>query len=397
MIDRHAGRGSPTFVVEGHPDKFIGLIQRHGIFSRILRARICPCTADNNGTPSMYCPVCGGDGRVYDFQRRLLQADEDSDIKADRGVVHPFRVPIIEPISVERMLPPEQGGIRKYTITGFTDTEIFIEGEFLPYYWNAMRVSYYFDRFTYVREVPAVDPVTRVLTFQAPIADGGYRTGNVMRAAGDIAEVRRLYDAGNGHLYNRDEYSFRGNQIFLKTIAPAPTAQIEAEYFFAPAALVLCADLENREQKEKWTPNLKTGVLRMSFEPWYDVGDGDLITLLTPEFVRDETTRHGETGTDRLYEFDISRADDTILSASGVEYRQGEDWYLRDRRDIVWIGRQPLPGEAISVKYTYHPTYTVFQDGTTPNTLENKQYPKTLMARLWTKTGARELTMQGAG
>lgn len=390
--DRHLGRGTPTFVVEGDPNTFIGLIRRHGVASRIMRARACPCMGANYGTPDTYCNLCHGDGYIYDFQRKLLQADEDSDVKKDRTKVHPFRVPILEPIKVERLLPPEQGGIKVYDIVDYDQTTITISGTPLPRHWQKMRVSYWFDRYNLVEgEVPDVNVNTKTLTVTGPRYDDGHRTGNVMNATGDIALVNQIKRPSDGYVFTN--FSFTKNKIYLKGSEPDPDPDdIEVTYYYAPTTQVLVADLSSRKVKEKWMGDLPSGSVMMSFEPWYELGSGDLITLLTPEFTKNEVISHGDTGVDKLLEFDVSEVDDVIFDQDGTQYREGEDWVLQNFHDVVWIagGKQPASGTVLSVRYNYHPTYTVFQDQGVPNALENKLYPKSVLAKLWGRTLNKE-------
>jgi len=390
MQDRHVGRETPVFVIEGHPDKFIGLIQRHGVLSRIMRARRCPC-ATSTGSPDIYCDLCMGDGMIYDFQRKMLQADEDSDIGVDSSVVYPFRIPVIEPVRVERLLAPEQGGIKEYTIDEYTASEIRISGNPLPRKYEKMRVTYYFDRFEYVQdELVTVDAATRILTTKGTAFDGGHRSSNFFNVHGDIAVVEKVYDTEKSHTYTN--YTFRKNKIYVDPGEPAPTPdKVQVSYYYVPPARVLTSDIEVRQLKqEKWTSELPEGECRMAMEPWFELGEGDIITLLTPTLYKNEIIKHSGV-IDKLIEFDVARIDEIIFDEDGKRYEVNIDFVLKGFRDISWIGNQPVPGKRISVRYGYHPTYVVFQDHPMPNTLENKQYPQVVRAKIWAKTLSKDI------
>lgn len=381
-VDRHKGRSTPTFVVEGDPNKYIGLINRHGVFARIMRARVCPCTT-TGGQPDIYCNQCRGDGLIYDFQRKLLQADEDSDVRTERNVIYPFRVPILEPISVERMLPDEQGGIRKYDIIDFDAFTIKIGGhpQNLPRHYNEMRVSYYFDRYNYVdNEYVEVEPATKRLFTKNTLFDDEYRTSNQVQAHGDITIIEKLVDDKTGHVYQN--YTFRKNVVMLDDSEPTPTkGYVRMSYFYAPVTRVLPTDFETANDQETWTHALESGTINIGVEPWYELGQGDLITFWSTFFYRDQVVIHSGQGYDQLNEFDIHDLDDIIFDEDGVRYRKGVDFYLQPFRSIVWVGNQPNAGKKISVRYSYCPTYRIFRENPVPNRLENKFYPTTFMAK----------------
>lgn len=390
--DLHVGRGSPTFAIKGNPDTFIGLIQRHGILARVMRARKCPCVTES-GSPDMFCTLCRGDGFIYDFQRKLLQTDEDSDVKGDRSIVYPFRVPLLDPIKVERLLPPEQGGIKKYTIDSSDALTIKISGTPLPYHWNKMRVSYYFDRYIYIEgDRVTVNPNTKKLRTTGTLFDGEHNFGNALDIHGDITQIEKIYSESTGYEYI-DKSNFRKNQITLAANEPVPVVDdILVDYFYAPPIPVLPANLATKEEKqEKWTSFLSAGDLQIGLEPFYELSQGDLITLLPAEYFREEIIKHSTASIDKLTEFDISRVEDDILDETGVKYRQDVDFVLQGFRDIVWVGNQPASGKKISVRYSYHPTYVVFQENPEPNRLENQFYPTVVNVHLYGKTMEKDL------
>ncbi len=375
--DIHPGRKFPVFTIEGDPQNFINLIQDHGQLARIMQARLCPCST-KSGSPSLFCEICHGDNFVYNFQRKLLQADEDSIVKGDRSVVLPYRIPILEPISVERVIAPEQNGIKKYTIDSFDATKINISGNPLPYHWNRLRVSYYFDRYEYIAEdLVDVNVNSKTLTTTKTLYDGETSFGNVDNAHGDITIVEKIVNYVTEYEYTN--YTFQKNQIQIGAGEPELVEdQIKVDYYYAPATKVLPMDLDTRNDKESWTSILQSGNIRMSVEPWYNLSEGDLITFLTSEFIKQAIIKHNSaTGQDRINEFDVSSLNDEIIDEDGRKYFKNVDYYLKPFRDIIWIGQQPENGKAFNVKFLYRPTFTVFLDNPVPNNLENKKYPKT--------------------
>lgn len=382
-IDRHLGRNTPVFNIEGDPQKYNELIERHGLLARVMRARTCPCITVT-GSPDMYCDMCKGDGFIHEFQRKFLAFEEDADIRADRTTVYPYLVPILEPITVERMIAPEAGGIKKYDIESFDSTTIKIAGDPLPFHYNQMRVSHYFDGYTFAsQDVVSVNATTFTLTTTQTRVDGGYRNSNVTNVHGDIALITEVKNVVTGYIYKK--YSFRKNIIQLDTREPKPVqGQIVASYHFAPPTLVLPQALDSMNDKENWTGSLPSGQVQIGMKYWYELSEGDLISLLSVELYKDTVISHNaSTGVDKLNEFDIVRIDDEIIDKDGIHYRNNIDFVLQPFRDIKWMGKQPKNGTPISVRFSYRPTYIVFMNNPTPNALENKKYPTLVNAKLF--------------
>lgn len=388
--DRHLGRVSPAVTVEANPDTFNRLITTHGLLSRIMRSRKCPCVTIT-GSPSIACNTCHGDGYIYDFQRKLLEVDEDSDIKGEQNIVHPFRVPILEPLRVERLLPEEAGGIKEYTIDSFNSDNITISGDPLPTHYHEMRVSYYFDRYEkVVADRVKVYPSTKTLVTTQTRFNGAYRNSNVTNAHGDLAIITRIYDLAQDHTYTN--YTFRKNIISLGSSEPTPTENsIEVDYFYVPVSFVLAMDLESMTDKEKWTSNILSGDVRMAVKHWFELSEGDLITVLSSEFYQDAIITKSTVGYDKLNEFDIVRLDDEIIDENGAKYRKNVDYYLRPFREIVWFGAQPNAGLKYSVRFSYRPTYKIFMKNPVPNNLENKNYPKVFFAKSYSMTLPKDI------
>jgi hypothetical protein len=389
----HPGqRERGTFAFSGTPQKFIALVRNHGMLCRVLQSRKCPC-ATLAGSPDLFCKQCKGDGYVYDYQRKLLQADElTSEVKGDRSTVFVSWVPILEPISVERLIAPEQGGNKRYKIEGFSPNTIHISGSPLPLHWNQLRTSYYFDRFEYIKgDQVEVDVGTRTLTSVLTRYDGKIVYGNVDEVHGDLTIIERIYNRVTGYEYTN--YEFTRNKIYIGSgQAELVPGEIEVDYYYAPPTPVLPADLDTRNDKESWTSIITSGDIRMSLEPWYELVEGDLITFLSSEFQKHQIIQHnGVLGEDKINEFDVSRLDDIIIDETGRKYFKGKDYYLRDFRKIIWIGDKPADGNNFSVKFLYRPTFTIFLDNPVPNNMENKKYPKTINGKYFNMMKTRDV------
>lgn len=404
MKDKHLGRQSPAFNILSSPEKYIRLINQHGTLTRIMQARVCPCV-ETNGSPSMYCKMCNGDGHIYSFQRKLLIEDEDSErefnrnqmLKKDTFSVFPFRVPVLEPLKVERLLPPEQGGIVEYNIDSFTGETISIsrknETDPYPLHYEPMRVSYYSDRYVLIEnEYPEVDSVNSILTLQGTKFSGEWSSGNVKNVHGDVAIVTSIYSVKNRWEYKN--FTFRKNKIYVNTTDEPELSRgdIRVSYYFCPPAKTLPADPSlNIGKSEKWVADMASGSVRVAFEPWFEVGQGDIITFLTTIYYKNEVLIHN-TGLDKLREFDIDTVQDDIIDETGKIYRKGINFINTNFRDIKWIGEEPAQGARISIRYGHYPTFIIFEDEPVPNSLENKQYPRILTAKNWSKTMSKDLS-----
>ncbi len=390
MIDRHAGRQTPVFDISNDPETFIQLINKKGILSRILSTRKCPCQT-TSGSPNMYCNLCFGDGQIYEYQRQLFQQDEDSDKSHDGTTIRPFRIPLLKPVKVERLLAECQGGIKEYPIISFTDEEIKIEPGIDPVlHYEKLRVSYYFDRFTFVEnELPVIEG--RVITTINTRYNDEHKSSNFFNVHGDIVQVEKVEDIKTGHIYSN--FTFRKNRIFISDNEPEPTPQnTSVTYYYCPPAKILTADVETEEKKEdRWQNVLIEGNCRMALEPWFELSQGDLITLLTPTLYKNEILTH--TQNDKLHEFDIDHISNIIFDQDGNEYINGSDFILTNFRDILWLGNEPDIGKQLSIRYGYHPTFSVWINNPQPNTLENKLYPIIVYSKYWNKTKDNDITL----
>lgn len=385
--DRHVGRQKPIFNIKANPETFVRLINTHGVFARIMEAHKCPCVTAS-GSPDMYCILCNGDGKIYAFQRDLFQPDEDSDTNYYGDTVYPWRVPITKVKQVERLLPDEQGGIEKYTVESFTDTQITISGENLPKKYEKMRVSYYFDRFEKVEnEVVEVDADNKILTTIGTLYDDEHKTSNIFNVHGDIVIVDKIWHSDT--LYEYTDFTFKKNKVYIADTEPAVEVdKIIMNYHYCPVTKVLPQEIIIEEEiQEKTLIHLMQGMVRIAMDYWFKLSEGDLITLFSTILYKNEVLVH-QTDLDKLYEFDIANIHDRIFDEDGNIYHVDTDYILKNFRDLHWLstGRQPAGGKKISVRFGYHPTYVVFGDQPMPNTMENRYYPQVVNAKLWAKT-----------
>lgn len=363
--------------VKGNPESFQSLIRNHGLLVKIKQAIACTCLATNNGSPDIYCPICNGDGYVYTYQKRFMVVDENSPVRC--GKIYPFWTPIESVIKVQNVTSEIQGGITNLTVESFTDTEITVAEEIVPY--EQRRVTYTFDGWTYVEsEQLVVDELNGLMYANGTIFDAGYQSSNPINAYADIAKVERIWNIDTG--VEITNYTIDGNSIH--TAETIVANKMYMEYYYADLTQAIPNDIVTRDDNEVFTHMLASGETRMAFYPFWDIAKGDLITLSAVVLWKNELLTHTK-DLDRLYEIEIYQLNNIILDEDGNKYYIDIDYILQGR-NIKWISEnKPKVNKKISVRYGYKPSFVVFDNNPMPNNLENKIYPVICMVKSWSK------------
>ena len=129
--------------VFGNPESFNKLIKNHGLLCKIKQSLACPCVMDNAGSPDYTCDICGGEGYIYDYQRRFLVIDENS--PGCGNILHPFYQPILSVEKVQNVTSEVQGGITNLTVDSFDSTSITLAEEICPYQVKRVTFFYFVD------------------------------------------------------------------------------------------------------------------------------------------------------------------------------------------------------------------------------------------------------------
>ena len=374
--------------VFGNPESFKRLIKNHGQLGKVKQALPCPCNAGNSGTPDMYCDLCNGDGYIFRYQKRFLVSDENS--KSCGSDIYPYMQPVITVKKVETVTADFECGIVEHEVRSFNSTTITLKEEISPHVKK--RVSYYFDGRTLVeKDLLDVDVANGIMYAPGAVFDAGYQSSNPLNAYADITEIVRLYN----FVTETDiiDYTFDGNVI--KTTEPIVAGEMKADYYYSDLTYIITNDIKNKDNLESWTNDISSGECRMAFLPWWDLAKGDIIVLSACVLYTRETLTHNEE-LDRLFEIEIFDLNDVILDSAGNVYDIDTDYILQGRF-IKWIGNSPEIGSVISIRYGYKPSYVIFEDNPEPNNLENKQYPKIIYAKSYSKIGKDELTKLVSG
>ncbi|HQO40452.1 MAG TPA: hypothetical protein PK986_08280, partial [Spirochaetota bacterium] len=271
--------------VKGNPESFQSLIRNHGLLVKIKQAIACSCLATNNGSPDIYCRICNGDGYVYTYQKRFMVVDENSPVRC--GKIYPFWTPIESVVKVQNVTSEIQGGITNLTVESFTDTEITVAEEIVPY--EQRRVTYTFDGWTYVEsEQLVVDELNGLMYANGTIFDAGYQSSNPINAYADIAKVERIWNIDTG--VEITNYTIDGNSIH--TAETIVANKMYMEYYYADLTQAIPNDIVTRDDNEVFTRMLASGETRMAFYPFWDISKGDLITLSAVVLWKNELLTH---------------------------------------------------------------------------------------------------------
>lgn len=372
-----------SVTVFGNPESFNKLIKNHGQLSKVKQGLVCPCAADNHGSQSYHCDICSGKGYIYTYQQRFLITDENS--RSCKKEVFPYWQPIVGVEKVETVTSPVQCGITEQTVVSFDDTKIILENEILPYIQK--RVSYYFDGRTLIEgDILEVDANNSVMYAPGTVFDTGYQSSNPLNAYADIAEIVRLYN----FVTNEDitEFTFNGNMI--ETDETIVAGQMKADYYYSDLTQIITGDIKRKDNLETWTNELASGDCRMAIYPFWEIAKGDIIVLASTVLYKQETLTH-ISELDELWEIEVFDLNNVIIDGAGNKYFINQDYILQGS-NIKWIENEPEKNSTISVRYGYKPAYIIFEDNPEPNNLENKQYPKIVFAKSWSKMKKDDVT-----
>lgn len=380
--DTNIGQGSAVTVF-GNPESFKKLIKNHGRLCKIKQTLACPCIGANHGSADYNCDLCKGEGYIYTYQRRFLVTDENS--RSCERTITPFWNPIVTVEKVQNVTSSVQGGITDLTVSSFDSTTITLSEPTTVS--EKKRVTYSFDGWTYVEsEQLRVDAVNKLMYADGTIFDAGYQSSNPLNAYADIAQVVRIWNSDTGtELTN---FKVEGNVIITTQNITAEKMYIE--YYYSDLTQVITTDITNRNTNEVFTHELASGECNMAFYPYWELARGDLIVIAATVLYKNELVTHIK-DIDRLSEIEIFDLNEVIIDSSGNIYSIDTDYILQGRY-VKWIGNKPALNVGFSVRYGYKPAYIIFEDNPQPNNLENKQYPKLVMAKSWSKTSKDDVT-----
>lgn len=225
------------------------------------------------------------------------------------------------------------------------------------------------------------------MTAPSTIFDAGYQSSNPLKAFADISEIVKIWNIDTGEeIIN---YTISGNTISTKEIIVPD--KMYAEYYISDLTQVIPNDIETKNDSEVYTHEMTSGVCRMAFYPFWDLSRGDIITLTSTVLYKNEQFVHLGKEIDKLWEMEVFDLNNVILDADGKKYYLNTDYILMGRY-IKWISdNKPKKNTTCSIRYGYKPSFIIFEDNPQANNLENKSYPKIVLAKSWSKIDKNEV------
>lgn len=352
------GKNFPVRISLGK-DNYEGLIARHGQRVRWRQAVQCPCLQINN-RPDLHCSICGGEGWRYRFQSTI---DEQ------------ISIPMIEDNLAELPEGYETHAIR--SITNYAGIECPVSERYGLY----VRLSSEYS----VKKGERVEAIIgknliRALGSTSALyrGDGRFELPDV--GNGDIVAVGSLEDAVSGASY--PIISFRKDGVLATVSTPPSSGATFTAYsvdILDPPTFVVVGQ-QHKEADARFLEGIR-GDASMSFPQAYQVGEGDIVTLLSAHKVGKCLITRGA-AMDVIPEFYIASVES--IETEAATYLPGVDFDLWGDNRIRWItGRaKPVLGTAMFIMYQSCPTYRVLKDFPTIRSSEDQELPRRVALQL---------------
>lgn len=360
------GKKSPI-PIEADPEKYEGLIIRHGQWVRWSIAKKCTCLlAANRADPR--CPICRGSGWRYRFQ----ETDDE----------YQLRCVIVDQNTVEMPI-------------GYEDA--VVKGVFLPS-GETVPVQAVYGR--WIRTIKTLKEkgtafvsaeTSRVKTVPADAAV--YAGHGIVKLSKneyesqwatipfDLVSLTSL-KRSDGSALTVTSWSVDKIAIDTSIIEPVVGEHlvINAKYMppFKMAVLQQNLSLSDRNMLQE------IGGDSMVIHPFaHKVGEYDTITLWAGTQVRKKVVRRGIADIDFLPDLFVS--DIISLTTKERSYSEGTDFVLWDRNSIRWLLAdvdRPQSGTYFAVEYSANVTYRVIQQLPNVRSSENKRFPSRVAVKL---------------
>jgi hypothetical protein len=363
------GKNSPI-VLSLSKGNYEAMIDRHGQNVRWRIARKCTCQAgqiSNSADPN--CPLCGGSGERYDFQRDYIDSIR---IRSYGGYVE---------------LPDEH-----------RDCEVINAFDAVGNEYQVTQTGKYVELSSTVRklnnneivEIVFKQSIVKVIeeVELEVIGNGFYRVpgirsdrsnieGVTYTAPGDIVKIDAVFDS-QGEEVDIGEY--RCDTVLLNDKrVTLPITAFGVRYIKPFKFFVLSQDIEEADKK---IIDAHQGDAILTFPYKFNVSEGDIITVLSgTQTKKIVLKRRIESSDDRIQEFFVHSV--SYLSTSRREYKEGVDFIVSGTNKIHWIcDDSPEVNTNMAITYQYFPTYRVFMNIPVLRTGEDQRMPRKVVLRL---------------
>jgi hypothetical protein len=369
--------------IQARPTEHEGVRERQGQAARVMQAKKCPCIS--RGEINLHCTICGGKGYLLDFQKNAMVVDENSPHNGG-AEVFPYNVPITKVYGVQKFLHISQGGNIDYTIVGFNDTTVEIEGPggaCPPRRYEKVRVTYEFCLWNTVTgensEHTTGSYIIHTIGTRAILRN----SSNPFDIHGDLTKVTRVYNVTKDETYDVKKFCRRSIVIDDKdgaVNAPESSDVLAVDYQYAKPETIGTGRLDLQNTLQKVSEDLKEGDLQGLFPAYSHLNKGDIVTFLVPRLRSDEILRRGSTDKDELPQFDVVEVMDPIIDEDGNKYYGGTDFNLSEYNDLVWING-PANKKRYSLTFLYRPSYRIYRQNLDAMTNESKYFPQMVTMR----------------
>lgn len=380
------GRNSPVQLTLGK-DNYCALIERHGQWIRWRTAAKCSCVKMPSMQPDIHCPICGGEGVIYSFQKDQIVFESVLQMN-DSGILE---------VGEDKR---DCELVRVYDFDDNTYENAEKLGNYI--YLNSGTIRNKGTYFTSVMKKKTVQSVETAVCTKGddgfynvpglksgkPNIDGVYYT-----ASGDIISIGKLTDS-DGNEYTAEE--FRLDTFLAKRTEETDesknelpeTLTAENVEYVPPFIFALLNQNLSKADMQAMVDVQGDAVVTYPYE--CDVANEDVLTVLAGTYTNKEVNARTAFETDTLgvyFVYDIVSCTG-IVNGEVFEYKQGRDFILVGTNKIKWLEETavayPEVGEGYSITYHVLPTYRVVKQIPQIRTSENQRFPKKAVVKLFT-------------
>lgn len=380
------GRNSPVQLTLGK-DNYCALIERHGQWIRWRTAAKCSCVKMPSMQPDIHCPICGGEGVIYSFQKDQIVFESVLQMN-DSGILE---------VGEDKR---DCELVRVYDFDGNTYENAEKLGNYI--YLNAEKIKNKGTYFTSVMKKKTVQSIEKAVCTKGD--DGFYKVsglksgkpnidGVYYMASGDIISIGKITDS-DGNEYKAEE--FRLDTFLAKRMEETEESESElpetltaenVEYV-PPFIFALLNQNLSKADMQAMVDVQGDAVVTYPYE--CDVANDDVLTVLAGTYTNKEVNARTAFETDTLgvyFVYDIVSCTG-IVNGEVFEYKQGRDFILVGTNKIKWLEEAaiayPEVGEGYSITYHVLPTYKVVKQIPQIRTSENQRFPKKAVVKLFT-------------
>lgn len=362
------GKNAPVVLSLGR-ENYEALIDRHGQWVRWRAAAKCPCVKAHTQQPDIHCKRCGGSGFLYRYQKDYTGT---MNVQAIDGIV---TIPEEHAHCTVTKLYNYRGLLFPFKQYGryleLRDTPASLtRGEMLEAVFTESLVSY-LAKATAKRVSEGMYRVEG-LTVPKSRIQGIYYTPFC-----DLVSVGSLKDAAG---LDVPITGCRKDCVTVPDTVQEPVLYAEEVNYIKPVKFLLLS--QNLKKATLDLMHKHSGDAVCTFPYYYDVSEGDVITVLSGTVTQKQiVVKSNDEKEDTLLEYFV----DDIISLESMEkvYQKGIDFILAETNRIRWIGdTPPEKGTALSITFTYFPTYRVVKDLPALRTSEDQRIPRKVIVQL---------------